>query len=168
MEDVFTPILQTAIESREKLRAELKRVEQIIALSTPAVNMLEFPCVAPKEYLGRRPMEALESYLRTCTASKVPLKQAITALLYGGVDPGQARGRQKNPAALLSHTLRIGIPNKTWIFQWEPEGLSPKSGKKIVQRRAKDEDIFVWLAPTANEPRPRKRYAKKPAERAEG
>jgi hypothetical protein len=152
MENVFTPILQTAIESRERLRAELKRVEQIIALSTPPLNRLEFPHVTPGEYVGQRVVTALESYLRARRGLRIPLTRIVQDLMTGGVDPGSPRGRNNDPARLIAQTVKIALPNKRKTFQWEPDGLL----KKVPE-----EKIVLWLAPTADELRRRSRYPKK-------
>lgn len=156
MENELTPILQSALASRERLLGELKRVEQIIALSSGRGNATPVassdpPRVLPHQFAGKKLLSALESYLRECPATKAPLVQAIDALISGGIKPGLPRGAKTDPAELISHKLKIGISAKPRIFQWEPTGVSRK-GKLIVAKHAKPEEIFIWLAPTANEP----------------
>jgi len=104
-----------------------------------------------------RSFDALELYLRNRRSSEIPLSQAVADLVAGGVDPGQPRGRQTDPAALISHTLKIALPNRRRTFDWEPHGLL---------KGIKDEEITVWLADSAYVLKRRKRVSQKPSSNA--
>jgi hypothetical protein len=75
----------------------------------------------------------------------------------GGVDPGAPRGKKTDADALVRHTLKITLPNRRKIFGYSPDGINPKTGAHVIPKGTKDEDILVWLADSADEPRRRKR-----------
>lgn len=136
----------------ESLEAQAKRLRQIVDNIRAAKRMrglgAEIPGVKRDEYKGMRATDALEVYLRSRRDMRISLAQAVADLITGGVDPGQPRGRQNDPTALLAHTLKIALQNRAATFQWEPAGLL---------KGIPDDKIMLSLAETADQPRRRKR-----------
>lgn len=115
------------------------------------------PDVKDGEFKGARPVHALEIYLRARRGFRIPLSKVVADMVVGGVHPGNPRGKQNDPAALIAHTLKIGIPNRKHLFDFTPK-TPGKTGKfDVIPRRTPDAEIMVWLADTADHPKDRKR-----------
>jgi len=152
--------LDTLLHDALRERARLDRV--IAALQSTSneaglsANTMEIRSVESGDYDGLPAMQALEIYFKERRGLKIPLSRAVADLVKGGADHGEARRGNGDPAKLISHTIRIGLGNKTAIFDWEPKGVSAK-GKPIVSKGTPNDHVMVWLAPTANDPRRRNR-----------
>jgi hypothetical protein len=120
-------------------------------------NLDNAPPVRKDEFRGVRAVQALESYLRIRRGFRVPLSRIVKDLVEGGVDPGQPRGSKNDPAGLVAHTLKIAVPNRRDVFGYEPAAVNEKTGAHVIPKGIRDEDILVWLADTADQPRRRKR-----------
>ena len=106
------------------------------------------PPVRPQEYAGMRAVDALESYFKGRRGLKISLARAVEDLIAGGVDPGKPRGRKTDPAGLVAHTIKITLPNRRETFNWTPDGLL---------KGVRSEEITIWLAESADQPKRRKR-----------
>jgi hypothetical protein len=120
-------------------------------------NLEDAPPIRKDEFRGARAVQALESYLRTRRGFRIPLSRIVKDLVEGGVDPGQPRGKKNDPAGLVAHTLKIAVPNRRDVFGYEPSAVNEKTGAHVIPKGIRDEDILVWLADTADQPRRRKR-----------
>lgn len=147
--------LREAEQQVKTFKEILSRLDEVEQRSN--FNLSHLPPVRQNEYRGMRAMDALESYLRARRGFKVPLKRAVEDLLEGGVDPGRSRGKQTEPSALISHTLKIGIPNRRSTVAYQPDSVSAKTGAHVIPRGVPDDQIILWLAETADEPRRRTR-----------
>jgi len=127
-------------------------LENLRAARKTAAGGQDIRPVSPEEYRGLRIVDALETYLRARRGIKIPLPRIIEGLVVGGVDPGKPRRNRTDPAALISQTIKISLPNNDRIFAWEPKGLL---------KGVDESTIFVWLAPSADEVKRRKKYPKK-------
>ena len=102
-------------------------------------------------------IKALEQYFRARRGLRIPLSKAVADVLRGGADPGKPRGKQTDPFSLVAHVIKISLPNKTKIFDWEPK-VSTKKGKVGAPSRSTPVDkITVWLAEGADLVEPRMR-----------
>jgi hypothetical protein len=120
----------------------------------------DLPPVRSEEYKGKRAMDALESYLRVRRGFKIPLALAAADLVEGGCDPGAPRGKKVDPAALVAHTLKIGVPNRLDVFDFEPKLLrKTKTGRErfIIPPKTPDENIKFLLSASADRAKRRKR-----------
>lgn len=149
------------LTERRELQERLKAIDEILAnieaVERRSAHNLDLPVVRSDEFRGKRAVDALDAYLRARRGFKIPLSRAVADIVAGGVDPGQPRGNKSDPAALVSHTLKIALPNRRTTFSYEPDGVSKKTGAHVIPKGSKDEDIIVWLADTADQPKRRKR-----------
>lgn len=162
---VKTPFVDLAeeklLEGKRQLEKELAYIEEVLTdirrrKQKKSSGIDALPDVKEGEFMGKRPVDALEWYLKARRGIRIPLSKAVADLLIGGAHPGNPRGRQSDPAALIAHTLKIGIPNRRKLFDFTPKGTSSK-GRAVIPRRTPDGDILVWLAETADDPIRRKR-----------
>lgn len=144
--------LQRQLQTIEELLSNMEAVER-----RSGYNLDHLPQVRKDEFKGKRTMDALDAYLRARRGFKIPFPRIVADLLEGGVDGGRPRGKKSDPAALVSHTLKIGIPNRRATFGYSPEAVSEKSGAHIIPKGTRDEEITVWLADTADQPKRRQR-----------
>jgi hypothetical protein len=120
----------------EDLRRQQKECEDMIKRLREAKKRImggvaEIPPVKPGEYVSMRPVDALEHYLKARRGLRIPLNRAVSDLVAGGVDAGQPRGKKNDPAALVTHTLKISLPNRKDTFGWSPEHINPK-GRHVI------------------------------------
>jgi len=157
--EAIKEVIERNLAHIERQRKELLELKASVeAMERRAGYSLEqLPLVRPNEYKGMRAVDALESYLRVRRGFKIPLARAVADLVEGGVDPGQPRGKKTDPVGLVSHTLKISIPNRPTIFSYAPEAVAEKSGARILPKGIKDEDVTVWLSESADQPKRRTR-----------
>jgi hypothetical protein len=151
------------LKGKRELEQELKtlnehlvNMEAVERRSGHGQSLDALPVVKKDEFRGMRAVDALENYLRARRGFKIPLPRIVADLVEGGVDPGHARGKKSDPAALVSHTLKIGIPNRK-AFGYHPDSISEKTGAHVIPKGVKDEEITVWLGDAADQPKRRKR-----------
>lgn len=157
--DLVATAEHTLITQRDKAKAALDALNAAIdsLRALRATNgHREYPPVGPEEYKGKRAIDALELYLRVRRGAKVTLSQAVEDLVKGGAYPGDPRKGQSDPTALIMHTLKIGIPQKSRIFEFEPK-LPAKNHKFKFPRKISNDLCFVWLGPGADVPKKRAR-----------
>lgn len=148
--------LDSLLNEREKLLREfqpkLQKLDQLIAAYRGASHVVTdgIPPAKPGEFKGQRPIDALESYVRARREfKKIPFKTAVADLTVGGAYHGKPRGKKTDPTRLISHNLKIALGNRRDTFGYEP---------LVDSLRGVDDDkIFLWLAPTAHDPKPRRR-----------
>ena len=164
--DPFDSAEERFMREEEKLLRRLKECREMLARIREGKKRLnntggsDLPPIKPGEYASMRPVDALAVYLRTRRGSRIPLSHAVKDLIVGGVYPGQPRGKKNDPAALVTHSLKIALPNRRDTFGWEPEETNSK-GHVVIPRKVSDDHIRVWLEETAVEiPRRRKRNSK--------
>jgi hypothetical protein len=151
-------LLKGLRDAEEQVRIHKELIatfEAVERRSKPGLDHL--PPVRSDEYKGMRAMDALEAYLRVRRGFKIPLPIAAADLVEGGCDPGAPRGKKSDPIALVSHTLKIGVPNRPKLLEYAPDAIAPKTGAHVIPKGTRDEDITVWLAASADEPKRRKR-----------
>jgi hypothetical protein len=147
--------LRKAEEEVRKYNELLATFEAVERRSLPGLDQL--PPVRSDEFKGMPAVRALEAYLRVRKGVKIPLPRAVADLVEGACDPGASRGNKVDPLALVTHTLKIGIPNRRDLFGYTPEGVSEETGAHVILKGTKAEDITVWLADEAEEPKSRRR-----------
>lgn len=161
--DNLNSLLPSVIRHLAILTNELQRLDEVlhgrsseaqISIQTP-----EFASVKPDRYRGERAIDAAIAYLKENPRRvHIPLSQIVDALVQGGADHGKPRRPNDTPAALISHTLKIGIPNRhPETLDWEPKEINRKTGKLIVRKRVPNSKIMVWLTDMADEPKRRRR-----------
>lgn len=144
---------------RAKVATHLAGLDELLALADAITQQglatSNLPPVTPGEFRGMRISNALEPYIRLRRGHRIPFKRIVDDLLEGEVNPGAPRGRKTDPRTLIAQTLKITLPNRTNLVDWEPKG----------SLMGIDEDLItVWLASTADEPeapaRPRSKKSK--------
>lgn len=162
---VKTPFVDLAeeklLEGKRQLEKELAYIDEVLndlrkRRKNKNSGLDSLPDVREGEFMGKRPVDALEWYLKARRGVRLPLSKVVADLVIGGAHPGNPRGSQTDPAALIAHTLKIGIPNRKRLFDFTPKATS-KKGLPVIPRKTPDSEIIVWLAETADQPTSRKR-----------
>lgn len=151
------------LKGKRELLRQLETIEELLSNMEAVERRADYSLdklvpVRKDEFKGKRAMEALDAYMRARKGHKIPFRRIIADLIEGGADPGSPRGSKTDPAVLIAHTLKIGIPNRPSVFEFSPVGQS-KKGAPIIPKGTRDEEITVWLADTADQPKRRRRSA---------
>jgi hypothetical protein len=156
------------LKGKRELEQELKTLNEHLAnmeaverRSGHSQSLDTLPIAKKDEFKGMRPIDALENYLRARRGFKIPLPRIVADLVEGGVHPGSNRGKTSDPAELVSWTLKISVPSRK-AFGYHPAGVSEKTGAPIIPKRVgdklvEDEEITIWLADAADQPKRRVR-----------
>lgn len=139
----------------EEFRAKAKAIEEFLERmqrlnSNGALALLPAHAavtVEEDEFRGRKIGVSVDSYLRRRRGQRLTLAEVVKDLLAGGQDPGKPRGKKKDPAKLIEQKVKILLQNAPWVAR-EPAGELDG-----VDAR----DITIWLHPSADEPKIRKR-----------
>jgi hypothetical protein len=155
------------LKGKRDLEQQLKTIEEILAnmeavekRSGYGQSLDALPVVKPDDFRGKRAGEAVEPYLRARRGFKIPLPRIVADLVEGGADKGENRGKVTDPAKLISHTLKLSLGNWSRFCDFHPKEHY-KTAKGVdrvrVKKGTKDEDITVWLADAADQPKRRNR-----------
>lgn len=137
--------IQRAIESlereRQNLKTQIEGIDRILSNlrnGSGLVSAGEIDRIAPVkpgDYQAMRMTRAFEAYLRARPGVKIPIDRAVEDLRLGGAELGKTEARHRQ-------NLKIAMQNLKWLVEW-------------------DEEWNLWLASSANDPRPRARPQKK-------
>lgn len=158
--DHLAVVEESLLATRHNLQKQLSAVDTMIdnlRNLRDGSGEKPIPPVRPNEYAGMRAARALENYLRARREFRIPLSKAIADLLMGGVESGKPRGKKTDPASLISHALKIMLPNRTETFAWDPVTPTRKGLPGVPKG---NHEILVWLSPKADEPRLKKQRRK--------
>jgi hypothetical protein len=157
-------LLKGLREAERAVQTFKEHIAAIEAVERRSVGNLEhLPPIRENEFKGNRAVKALDSYLRGRRGLRIPLSRVVADLVEGAADPGAPRGNKKDPAELIDHTLKLSLGNLPRLLDYEPKmhyKTTRGRDRTKVRPDTPSEDILVWLADTADEPKRRQRPKK--------
>ncbi len=139
VETIRTSLLALAADLERRLAAARRALAELEEM-TPPRDASSVPPVKPRDYQAMRPIDALEGYLKARRGVRIQFSKAEHDLVEGGVDPGQARWKNKDPEALVAQTLKIGPAQQGQSLRVDSAGRLQKGEdrKEGSQQRSGD------------------------------
>lgn len=135
-DDSLDDVRRFVKEKRARLVRQIEKLDNFLdSMDTDGPR----PVIAG-QFKGMRVGPALEAYIKARPGHRIPYERAAEDLYIGGA----AIGDRGNGASGRLHTLKITLPNK----------------RKIVNFN--EEERVLWLADTAGDPLPKRNQKKKP------